>query len=237
MGKLAAWLPDVLEHLAWGCSTSVILRNFGEKHGLSSAQAICLDLWPAVQELPQNIASVAKKVPENMVATGRLLQQFADEERFYQQLFLKQCELLRVSKSDLLECSRSKQAFNLQSNMNKFCNQNDYLDGVLSILTAELAATAFSRTAFPLCETFFIEHMANYESDIVEDGMQWLKLHAKNQTANALLLNRSLAELPNAKCEVVPHTAQVVLKAILEIWRCPITDTTFDTNIRKVAAF
>jgi pyrroloquinoline quinone (PQQ) biosynthesis protein C len=230
MARLAVWLPILLKRLDVGLTGSQFINSLDEVMALQQAQEFCLDLWPFIRELPQNIAFVKGRLPESMKAASRLLAELADEESVYQSLFVKQCLLAGLSLTDLEEPQISPAANELRALMKQICQSSDYVQGLLAIVTAELAATAFARRISPFYEEYFQKHSSHYSQEQVAEGMEWLRLHAKPQTGNALLLNRALAALDHADESHIPTTAQIVLSAILSLWRCPPTDA-LDTGL------
>ncbi len=191
MGRLVAWLPALLKELNSGLNNSHLVTTLAEAHALEQARQFCLDLWPFIKELPENIACVRSSLPKDMEDGQRLLAELADEENIYRSLFIQQCLLAGIAEKDLIEPNINPIAENLKVLMSKLCRSDDYTDGFLAIITAELAATQFARTIVPFYEQYFQKHAAAFESQqTIDNGMAWLRLHAKPQTRNALLLNR-----------------------------------------------
>lgn len=221
MGRLAAWLPLLMERLDVGLKQSQFVKGLKEPKGLELARAFCLDLWPFIRELPENIAAVRDVLPENMSAANRLLSELADEEYVYQSLFVKQCLLAGLTLNDLEHPQIGPAAGELSRLMREKCQSGDYCEGLLAIVTAELAATAFARRTTPFFEEYFRKHSSSYSPLQLDEGLEWLRLHAKPQTRNALLLNRAIAALDQTGNKYFPPTVQVVLESILTLWRCP----------------
>src|SRR5690606_19398917 len=102
MAQLPGWMPILLDRIQWGCSTSPWFVNLADDNKISeTGKAICLELWPFIRELPTNIAFVRDAVPEEMLAARNLLGQLSDDERHYQQLFVKQCYFAGCTEQEL----------------------------------------------------------------------------------------------------------------------------------------
>jgi hypothetical protein len=221
MVKLVAWLPQLTDWLSWGCTTSVLLENLENDVDLRAAREICLDMWPFLKELPANISSIRSALPAHMEAASSLLGDLADEELYYQQLFLKQCKLTGISPERLQDYHGSKASGNLKALLSYQSTSDQYEDGLIALAVAELAATAFCRAAIPLFETYFAEHAAEYPRKSVEEGLEWLRIHARPQARNALLLLKTLGEVRYASQKDLPLVAADVLGALLDLWQCP----------------
>jgi hypothetical protein len=229
MPRLPGWMPSLLRQICRGCATSAVMSAENDtKEAFESGRLICRELWPFIQELPQNVALVRDSLPEHMDAASRLLTELADEERVYQQLFVKQCQLGRLNTEVLALETPSPTARRLCDVMRTYCTSNDYRDGILAIVTAELAATAFARTALPLFESYLSLHADDYSPVEIEEGLEWLKLHTKPHTKHALWLKRMLADLEQGSSQKLPEPVEAVLKAVFAFWRCPEDDETKD---------
>jgi hypothetical protein len=156
-----------------------------------------------------------------MEAAASLLGDLADEERYYQQLFIKQCKLSGISPDRLQSNHGSKASMNLKVLLSYQSTSDQYEDGLVALAVAELAATAFCRAALPLFETYFAKHSADYPRKHVEEGLEWLRVHARPQTRNALKLLKTLGEVKYASQTDLPLVAADVLGALLDLWQCP----------------
>ena len=218
MARATLWFPLLLKHLDTGLNNSRLIGCLQESKGLAKAKDFCLDLWPFVRELPDNIAKVRDGLPQDMAPARSLLSQLADEESVYRSLFVKQCLLLGLTESDL-EVSRDNSAANhLRYLMNAFCQSGDYHNGMLAIVTAELAAAAFARKVAPFYEEHFRKHSSSYRPEQIEEGLEWLRLHANPQTRNAFLLHRAVRALDRIESQPIPYPIEEVLEAILCLW-------------------
>jgi hypothetical protein len=237
MARLIVWLPLLLKRLDTGLSQSQILNSLKEATALDQAREFCLDLWPFIKDLPGNIALVKDALPEGDSAAHSLLTELVDEEYFYQSLFVKQCLLVGNSANDLEAPSTNPAAEELRRLMKELCCSADYADGVLAIITAELAATAVARKIAPFYEEYFRDKATSDTQKQVDEGMEWLRLHARPQTRNALLLNRAIATLEHANSGSIPYSVEIMLDAIFRLWRCPsqgVVDT--DLGARRQQA-
>jgi hypothetical protein len=235
MAKMVAWLPQLTEWLSWGCSTSVLLKNLENDVELQAARECCLDLWPFLKELPNNIAAIKDALPPNMQAASRLLNDLADEERYYQQLFLKQCKLSGLT-PDRLQNYEGTEASKAVKELLSYQAQTDHFeDGLIRLTVVELAATAFSRAALPLFERYFTSNAAQYQRRQVDEGLEWLRVHVRPQTRNALLLLKTLGEIKYASQTDLPPAAANLLGALLDLWQCPVRDIS-TTETRGISA-
>ncbi|HEY9788422.1 MAG TPA: hypothetical protein V6D17_23740 [Candidatus Obscuribacterales bacterium] len=228
MALKAGWMPTLLQQIDWGCATSRlisgILTGVENDQALFRGRQLCINLWPFIKELPENIRLVRDALPESMEAAKKLLSQLADDERYYQKLYIKQCELSGLTEDDLNSADIDETAKPIRDVMRKYCRSGDYRDGILAVVTAELAATAFSRTALPVYERYFAENNDRFGKQKVEDGLEWLRIHAKPQTRNALWLIRMLSDITNQE-DGVPVPVADMLSALFSVWNCPKSDT------------
>jgi len=224
MSSLPAWMPLLLRQISWGCSHSPLLavRDDNEE-AIEAGRVICRELWPFIQQLPENISAVRSAAPESMEAAAKLLTELADDERIYQQLFIKQCHLAGLKTEELASSKVSASTQQLCDAMSAYCKSDDYYKGILAVITAELAATAFSRNALPLFEKYFAIHAGLYSHTDIEEGLAWLKLHTKPQTKHALWLKRMLGDLEAHSEQRLPEPVEAMLHSIFVFWHCPTT--------------
>lgn len=225
MAQLPGWMPILLDRIQWGCSTSPWFVNLADETKIKeTGTAICLELWPFVRELPTNIAFVRDTVPEEMTAAKNLLGQLSDDERHYQQLFIKQCYFAGLTETEMSIVKPSTpEAAELCSVMRDMCRGSDFKNGIYAIVAAEFAATLYSRAAMPSWENYFLSRSDKTKED-VDEGLQWLRLHAKTHTRHALWMIRMLGDIEDSSGNELPHAAELLLGALLKMWHCPSED-------------
>lgn len=222
MGQKGVWISDLLKELNERCEHSRLLARLSHDHlALESGRWICQELWPFIKELPGNISAVRERLPAESSAARSLLGQLADDERHYQRLFVKQCELAGLTESELAEHSTSETMKTLCAALRRWSDSGNYVDGIYAIVTAELAATAFSRYALPHYERYFSAHAEDYPPGTIEEGLSWLRLHAKPHTRHALWLKRMIEDVRPADQSDVPEPVETVLKAVSAFWEGP----------------
>jgi hypothetical protein len=232
MAQLPSWLPILLDRISWGCSTSPWFADLADDSKLvETGRQNLIDLWPFIKDLPTNISAVREKAPQHMEAAQNLLQQLADDERHYQQLFIRQCYLANLDERDLVKIVPGETTVVLQQLMKKFCQDSTYVDGVHAIVAAEMAATLYSRAALPHYEAYFERHTDRYTKDQVEDGLEWLRLHAKPHTRHALWMKRMLGDIENRTGNEIPEGADEILEALLKLWQCPTEETKTSSDV------
>lgn len=191
-------LSMIARRLAEGLEASPFLSDT-DNNDISSSREICLAMWPFIRELPDNICAVRTKLSQlntklNLNTGLKLLDQLADEEREYQNLYLNQCTLAGISKEELAKPEWPAQSvyLHLTELMRSYCLQGSVQEGVLSVVTAELAATQFARQALSVYETYFSKNEKHYGKDTIENGLAWLRLHAKPNTRHAIWMRRMI---------------------------------------------
>jgi len=229
MGGLPGWMPKLLERINWGCSTSPWFVDLADDEKvILRGRRIVLDLWPFVRELPQNIAAVRAAIPENMSAALQLLDRLADSERHYQKIFLRQFDLAGIEAEHINPEEKNPATVQLCDVMSKMCRESRFVDGIHAIVAAELAATMYCRAALPLYEKYFEKHAAEYEPQLIEEGLEWVRLHAKTQTRHAIWMKRMLTDIEGESSEEIPYAADMALRAVLALWECPAEVSHFD---------
>lgn len=194
MARITGWLGELVTELNWGCENSPYIKNLQNGGGdtMAMGRELCLVLWPFISQLPANVSRVRGILPDNMTACQKFFDQLKDDERYYQGLFLQQCTLTGLDKQALTDYQPDEQTLALCDLMKQYCASPDYHDGVLAIVAAELAATCFARHSQQYFETFF-ESIPEKERNInLEDGLAWLRLHAKPHPKHALWLMRTI---------------------------------------------
>lgn len=223
MRRMPGWMPSLLRQINWGCTNSSIFTSQDDTiEHFQCGRVCCRQLWHFIQELPANIAAVRDSLPQEMEAARLLLTELADEERVYQNLFIKQCQLARLNPEELALETPSASTQRLCEVMRNYCQSQNYRDGILVIVTAELAATAFCRSALPLFEKYFAECQASYTDEEIEEGLKWLHLHTEPHTKHALWLKRMLEDFGQDSSDQLPDPVQDMLIAVFDFLQCPL---------------
>lgn len=223
MGSLPGWMPILLDRINWGCSTSPWFVDLADENKvLERGRKILFDMWPYISELPLNIAAVRKAVPAKMAAATQLLNRLGDDERQYQKLFIQQFDLARVSIDQANSAVPNPQTKKLCEAMSTMCTKRTYVDGIHAIVAAELVATMYCRSSLPLYERYFYKHSELYEPDLIEKGLEWVRLHAKTHTRHAIWMKRMLNDIDDDCGNEIPEAAEAVLRELLALWECPI---------------
>jgi pyrroloquinoline quinone (PQQ) biosynthesis protein C len=224
MARLPGWMPILLDRIQWGCSTSPWFVNLADESKIDEmGKRICLELWPFIRELPTNIAFVRDAIPENvenLQAARNLLGQLSDDERHYQELFLKQCYFAGLTEEELCSATPTVEAEELCEAMRRMCRDSDYVDGVHAIVAAEFAATLYSRSALPIYENHF-QNRPDHNKERTDVGLEWIRLHAKTHTRHAIWMTRMLGDIEDSSGNDVPRAADLLLNCLLKLWQCP----------------
>ena len=223
------WLTEFMVRLNAGLIQSSWLEKV-KLNQIEGSQQICQELWSFIRELPVNIISVKNKLPEGFDSATKLLNQLADDERHFQNLYLKLCQLAGLKPERLqssLEIPYS--ADRLIKSMRHNCQNASVIDGVQAVIAAELAATQFARMilmVLPILENYFAHHQATYGQDRIDEGLSWLRLHAKTNTRHALWMRRMLDDLESLEQKHIaltsknlPPPVDDILTAVFQLWR------------------
>ena len=104
------------------------------------------------------------------------------------------------------------------------------VDGVQVVVAAELAATQFSRVVLEALEEYFALNSEKYSQECIDEGLSWLRLHAKTNTRHALWMRRMLDDIEPIEPKIeqqnvyvpaknLPATVDDVLTSVFELWR------------------
>jgi pyrroloquinoline quinone (PQQ) biosynthesis protein C len=225
MAQLPGWMPILLDRIQWGCSTSPWFVNLADEDKIQdTGKSICLDLWPFIRDLPTNIAFVRDAVPDDHAAAKNLLSQLSDDERHYQKLFVQQCYFAGVTEEELCTAQPTEDSAELCEAMRELCRDSTYEDGVYAIVAAEFAATLYSRAALPSYDKYFQKYSGKTKEE-VDEGLEWLRLHAKTHTRHAIWMKKMLCDIENSSGDEIPPAAERLLAAVLKMWKCPTEDS------------
>ncbi|HEY9677434.1 MAG TPA: hypothetical protein V6C76_05470 [Drouetiella sp.] len=231
MRRMPGWMPSLLRQINWGCENSSIFNSANDTvEHFESGRRVCRQLYHFIKALPANISAVRDVLPPQMDAARLLLTELSDDERVYQNLFMKQCLLARLNPDELALETPSPSTQRLCEVMREYCQSKNYRDGILVIVVAELAATAFCRYARPLFDKYFSTHSSEFTQEEVDEGLQWLDLHTEPHTKHALWLKTMLEDLGPEKSDVLPQPVQDMLKVVFDFLECPPSDPTNQTN-------
>lgn len=227
------WLMSMSGVMRDGLLKSGWLKDIEDNRGLAG-QKICFHLWPFIAKLPKNIQAVRDKFHSQDERAISFLQQLADEELYYQRLFLEQCKLVDLSPEELTEATTNVPAATqpLIACMESFCRSEHLATGVQAIITAEMAATLFAREVLPPYEIFFREKEKYLGKAQVDEGLKWLQLHANYNSKHALWMMRLLkiVESQEDKWEQaeaspppnrLPQVVHEVCQAVFTLWQVP----------------
>jgi pyrroloquinoline quinone (PQQ) biosynthesis protein C len=219
MSQLPGWMPELLSLLNQACAQSPMFTITGDDEKVfQTGKDVCLSLWPFIRELPDNVSAIRQKTPAHMEAAIKLFSQLADENRVYQQLYLKQCQLAGITEAQLENVVPSVGAMMLSAVIKKHCLTGSYEDGVLAIITAELAATAWARSAQPVFDTYFANHAGAFDAVAIEEGLSWLRLHSEPNLKHAKWLRRLLGDLSESSSgKTLPPAVVEVLRALYAV--------------------
>jgi pyrroloquinoline quinone (PQQ) biosynthesis protein C len=218
MSQLPGWMPELLSLLNEACAKSPMFTVTDDEKVFQTGKDVCLSLWPFIRELPENVSAIRQKTPSHKEAAVKLFSQLADEERVYQQLYLKQCQLAGITEEELENVVPSVGATILSAVIKKHCMADSYDDGVLAIITAELAATAFARSAQPVFDTYFTNHAGAFDAVAIEEGLSWLRLHAEPNLKHAKWLRKLLGDLNEVNSgKSLPPVVVEVLRALYAV--------------------
>lgn len=232
------WLSSLQSQITDGLSASLLVRNIEHSH-LATGRIICQELWPFIRELPDNISLVRNKLPLAQVRSERLelepaskfLGQLADEERHFQGLYLKQCELAGLDSQILMadrdDATIPENALPLVHTMRHYCLSGSLSQGVEAIVAAELAASGFARVVLSSFERYFAAHEEEFGSEKIEQGLSWLRYHAKPNIRHAIWMKKMLATFeqaeqnePSERSKNLPTPVNDILNALFRLWRC-----------------
>ncbi len=219
MARITGWLGELVQELNWGCENSPYIRNL-EGDTLETGRELCLVLWPFLSQLPANVSRVRRILPNHMTAAQKFFDQLKDDERFYQGLYLQQCTLTGVEESTLRNFKPDEKTLNLCDLMQQYCASPDYHDGVLAIITAELAATCFARHSIEHVESYFSSLPESERRISLDDGLAWLRLHAKPHPKHALWLMRTIEAIDSRPpSNKMPQPVALLVDAIHQFLR------------------
>ena len=235
MARNDHWLPLLVELFNAGCARSQFILDLQkEKDTIETGKELCLTLWPFISRLPGNIKRVKAKLPDSMEYAGKFLNHLSDDEGYYQGLYRKQCYLAGIDDRSLESFVPGPATENLCELLKGHCAGPNFEEGILAIVTAELAATVFARHSLELFEAYFEKNPPGVNKvslDVTTDeGLAWLRLHAKPQTRHAIWMKRAVDDLELDPPNKLPGQVEALVEAIYAFWRCTEEFKTLETE-------
>lgn len=230
MARSSGWLPQAIHRLRWGCENSPFIKRLSDDTDiLTTGKELCLILWPFVYSLPGNVGLVLDKLPDHLVDARKLFEQLRDPELHYRALYRKQCLMTGISEVVLDSTTPDADTDNLCRLMKQYCQSDDYREGVLAVVTAELAATIYARYSYEIFSAVYGERPPLNSSVTSEEGLEWLKLHAKPHTRHAMWMKRTIDQIEaDTKIEnsntpkSLPEPVEKITDAVLRFLRSDI---------------
>jgi hypothetical protein len=229
------WLSSLQSQISDGLDASLLVRNIEHSH-LATGRIICQELWPFIKELPDNISLVRNKLPFapfnskhlELEPASKFLGQLADDERHFQGLYLKQCELAgldtHILMADSDDATIPENALPLVQAMRHYCLNGSLSQGVEAIVAAELAASSFARVVLASFESYFAAHVEDFGIEKIEQGLSWLRYHAKPNIRHAIWMKKMLdafeQDEPAEPSKNLPAPVNDILNALFRLWRC-----------------
>jgi len=227
--KILPWFTTLLNLLETGCAKSPILVDLAlPERTVAVSQEICLWSWPLISVIPENVSKVRKLLPESMVYTAKFFDQVADKDKHFQTLNLNQCRFFGFTEEQLRNYELDPATRNLQNVFEAQCHSKDLKEGILAILTIELAATFFGRYSYQIVDNYFANPNHNSidgrifsEQELIE-GLAWARYHAKPNSRQALWIKGLSEELQIDPPNSLPPSVIPLVDAIYQWWQTPL---------------
>ncbi len=193
------------------------------------SKEICLWSWPLISVVPQNVAKVRKLLPEEMTYTPKFLDQVADKDNFFQSMNLNQCRFFGFTQEQLNEWVPDPTTAMLQEMFNAQCHSKNLQEGILAILTIELAATFFGRFSYQIVDKYFSDPNHNkidgriFSQQELIEGLAWARYHAKPNARQALWIKGLSEELNIDPPNKLPAGVVQLVDAIYQWWQSPLS--------------
>ncbi len=199
MARSAGWLQETINRIKLGCENSPYIGNLqNELDMFTSGRVLCHQMWPFVSSLPGNVSLVLKSLPDQLQDARKLFEQLSDQDGYYRGLYRKQCFMAGIKEESLDKMVPSEATNDLCQMMYHHCTSGNYVDGVLAIVTAELGATIYARHTYGAYISFFSKYPSAHPDVSVQDGMEWLRLHAKPHPRHAIWMKRTIDSIEPA---------------------------------------
>ncbi len=228
--KILPWFATLLNLLEAGCVKSPILADLASpERTVGVSQEICLRSWPLISVVPQNVAKVRKLLPEDFVYTTKFFEQVADKDNYFQSMNLNQCRFFGFTHEQLNEWVPDPTTALLQEIFNAQCQSKKLQEGILAILTIELAATFFGRYSYQIVDKYFSDPNHNnidgriFSQQELIEGLAWARYHAKPNARQALWIKGLSEELKVDPPNKLPVGVVQLVDAIYQWWQSPLS--------------
>ncbi len=228
--KITPWFATLLNLLETGCAKSPILADLkSPERTVAVSQEICQWSWPLISIVPENVVKIRKLLPEEMVYTAKFFDQVADKDNHFQTMNLNQCRFFGFSEDELNAWIPDPRTAALQKLFQVQCQSNDLQEGILAILTIELAATFFGRYSYQIVDKYFSDPDHNridgriFSQQELIDGLAWARYHAKPNARQALWIKGLSEELKIDPPNKLPASVIQLVDAIYQWWQSPLS--------------
>ncbi len=228
--RILPWFSTLLNLLEEGSFKSPILEDLARpERMILVSQEICVRTWPLITAIPENVAKVRKLLPAEMIYTGKFFDQVADKDEHFQRLYLDQCRFFHLDPYQLKSAPQSEETMNMWALFEAQCSSGNLKEGVLAILTVELAATFFGRRSCRIAEDYFSDPSHNSingrkfsEQELVQ-GLAWARYHAKPNARQALWIKGMSEEINLEPPNKLPQSVILLVDAIYKWWWAPVS--------------
>lgn len=228
--KILPWFATLLNLLETGCAKSPILADLAlPERTVAVSQDICLWSWPLISVVPENVAKVRKLLPEDMTYTSKFLDQVADKDKYFQSMNLNQCQFFGFTQEQLNGWVLDSKTALLQEIFYSQCQSKNLQEGILAILTIELAATFFGRYSYQIVDKYFSDPNHNkidgriFSQHELIEGLAWARYHAKPNARQALWIKGLTEELKIDPPNKLPEGVVQLVDAIYQWWQTPLS--------------
>lgn len=228
--KILPWFTTLLNLLETGCAKSPILADLAlPERTVPVSKEICLWSWPLISVIPENVAKVRKLLPDSMIYTAKFFDQVADKDKHFQTLNLNQCRFFGFTEEQLVAWQPNFVTAKLRRVFESQCSSQDLQEGILAILTIELAATFFGRYSYQIVEKYFADSNHNsidgrlFTAQELKEGLAWARYHAKPNARQALWIKGLTKELALDPPNKLPPSVIQLVDAIYQWWQSPLS--------------
>lgn len=238
--RILPWFSNLLNLLEEGSVKSPILEDLARpERMIQMSQEICLRTWPLITAIPENVAKVRKLLPAEMIYAGKFFDQVADKDEHFQRLYFDQCRFFHLNPDQLKSAPQGEETTNMRALFEAQCSSDNLQEGVLAILTVELAATFFGRRSYRIAEDYFKDPGHNSingrkfsEQELVQ-GLAWARYHAKPNARQALWIKGMSEEINLEPPNKLPQSVILLVDAIYKWWWAPVSQLMQRELIKK----